>query len=66
MRKLVILLALTCAAAWGAPAAAQVSVATQVVTAPDGQLGDAFGRRVAMSGSRMIIGASGDDDRAVD
>lgn len=41
----------------------QVSIGTQVLTAPGGQPGDACGRSVAVSGGTILVGAPGDDER---
>ena len=49
-----------------AQATPQAVVATTVLTAPDGALGDAFGRSVAMSGDTLVVGANGDDERGLD
>ena len=60
-RVLLSLLAVT-----SAPATPQAVVATTVLTAPDGALGDAFGRSVAMSDDTLVVGANGDDERGLD
>ena len=39
---------------------------TTVLTAADAQLGDAFGRRVSISGDTILVGANGDDERGTD
>ena len=44
----------------------QAVVGTTVLRAPDGTLGDAFGRSVAISGETLVVGADGDDTRGVD
>jgi hypothetical protein len=49
-----------------APLTAQSSIATNVLTASDAAPGDAFGRRVAISGDTILVGANGDDERGVD
>jgi hypothetical protein len=44
-------------------AAAQTAIATQILQASDPEPGDAFGRRVAISGDTIVVGANADDER---
>ena len=48
------------------PAPTPTPPATIVLTASDAQLGDAFGRRVSISGNTILVGANGDDERGLD
>ena len=45
---------------------AQPSIPTVVLRAGDGEPGDAFGKRVAVSHGTLVVGAHGDDDRGLD
>jgi hypothetical protein len=55
--------ALMLAAAW---ATAAPAISVTVLRDPTGKPGDAFGRRVAISGTILIVGANGDDTRGTD
>ncbi|MGE3841439.1 MAG: hypothetical protein AB7I50_07615 [Vicinamibacterales bacterium] len=47
-------------------AQAQTTVQSQRLTEAPADVGDAFGRRVALSGSTLIVGMNGDDDEGGD
>ena len=42
------------------------AIGTDELRAADPNLGDAFGRRVAVSGNTILVGANGDDERGTD
>jgi hypothetical protein len=65
-RALCAFVALLSPALTPAALAAQASINTNILTASDAAPGDAFGRRVAVSGDTIVVGANGDDERGVD
>lgn len=50
----------------GAPALAQPTISTNILTASDRTLADGFGRAVAVSGTTILVGANGADARGPD
>jgi hypothetical protein len=59
-------LALIVALGASASAAAQPSIASAILPAAGLDAGDAFGRRAALSGSLLVVGANGDDEKGED
>jgi hypothetical protein len=55
-------------ALWATIAGGQAApaVESERLEEPGGQVGDGFGRRVAVSGDTMLVGMNGDDDEGVD